>query len=269
MSNQPSSKDVTIGCYVMEGVTYTSHEDGSETSRKATAEEVLLAGALLSTTDELRGCSRELAIERRAAQRAAGEPPAEPVCEWCGGTKDQHDDPSTFRPRASQPPRGDHCEVCDGELPHPDEWSMPSCPDCQEVLGFLGELMADYADREREGKAKLVSSAIKLICRHSRAAQPSPPAREPDGHAYRFRSPDGAGTFLSLHRTGRIEPIETIPYWLDTPPTPGDRPPVAYIVRRLSDRGLLPEVAMPGDLLKIIPGYEWMPVYDRSAPAGE
>lgn len=71
-----TSKDVTIGCYVMEGVTYTSHEDGSETSRKATAEEVLLAGALLSTTDELRGCSRELAIERRAAQRTAGEPRA-------------------------------------------------------------------------------------------------------------------------------------------------------------------------------------------------
>lgn len=62
------------GCYVMEGVTYTSYEDGSETSRKATDEEVLLADALQRVTDELRGCSRELAIERRAAQRAAAEP---------------------------------------------------------------------------------------------------------------------------------------------------------------------------------------------------
>lgn len=61
------------GCYVMDGVMYSSHGDGSETSRKATDEEVLLADALLRASDELRGCSRELAIERRAAQKASGE----------------------------------------------------------------------------------------------------------------------------------------------------------------------------------------------------
>lgn len=36
--------------------------------------------------------------------RLAQPLPAQPLCEWCGGTKDQHDDPSTFRPRAAQPP---------------------------------------------------------------------------------------------------------------------------------------------------------------------
>lgn len=35
---------------------------------------------------------------------ASDEPPAELLCEFCGGTKDQHDDPSTFRPRAAPPP---------------------------------------------------------------------------------------------------------------------------------------------------------------------
>lgn len=50
-TQQPSNER---GCYVMEGVMYTSHPDGSETSRKATAEEVLMADALLRATDEQR-----------------------------------------------------------------------------------------------------------------------------------------------------------------------------------------------------------------------
>lgn len=74
MNEQVPSKEQSIGCYVMEGVTYTSHEDGSETSRKATAEEVLLADALQRVSDELRGCSRELAIERRARSLADRHP---------------------------------------------------------------------------------------------------------------------------------------------------------------------------------------------------
>lgn len=80
-------------------------------------------------------------------------------------------------------PKNDHCEVCEKQLPHPDEWSMPSCPDCQEVLEFLGELQADYADREREGKAELVGSAIKLITR--RASSPPPESHSAD-HLQRY-----------------------------------------------------------------------------------
>lgn len=58
MSEQVPSKE--LGCYVMDGVTYTSHADGSETSRKATDEEVLLADALLRTSDELRVANKRI-----------------------------------------------------------------------------------------------------------------------------------------------------------------------------------------------------------------
>lgn len=83
------------GCYVMDGVTYTSHEDGSETSRKATNEEVLIADALLRATDQLRfqtnetsgACQqyRELLAENTKLKRAAHEPPAvQGPCPNCG-----------------------------------------------------------------------------------------------------------------------------------------------------------------------------------------
>ena len=49
MSEQPSTE---AGCYVMGGVIYTSHPDGSETSRKATPEEVLLSNALQALHDQ-------------------------------------------------------------------------------------------------------------------------------------------------------------------------------------------------------------------------
>lgn len=42
--------------------------------------------------------------------------------------------------------------------------------DEEDVLNFLGELMADYVDREQLGKADLVGDAIKLIT--ARAAEP-------------------------------------------------------------------------------------------------
>lgn len=44
----------------MDGVMYVSHEDGSETSRKATREEALLADALLRTSDELRVANKRI-----------------------------------------------------------------------------------------------------------------------------------------------------------------------------------------------------------------
>lgn len=72
--------------------------------------------------------------------------------------------------RASQPPKADQCEVCTKPLPPVGAWSMPSCPDCQELLAFLGELQADYVDREKISKADLVGRAINLIC--ARASQP-------------------------------------------------------------------------------------------------
>jgi hypothetical protein len=213
----------------MDGVMYTSYADGSETSRKATDEEVLLADALLRTSDELRVANkriesyetlrnpakgrlvhadsahepqpaasnsllarlrlahaehcRQRSLESSLLGEAADEleaQRAEIIALRCL-LADEGYEVGAFtgngKPLFSRPthePRKDHCEVCDKELPHVDEWSMPSCPDCQEVLEFLGELQCDYADREREGKAELVGSAIKLICRHSRAAQPPP-----------------------------------------------------------------------------------------------
>lgn len=63
---------------------------------------------------------------------------------------------------------------------------LKSCPFCgsslaklplayvdkEDVLNFLGELMAYYADREQFGKADLVSDAIKLIVGNVRVNEP-------------------------------------------------------------------------------------------------
>lgn len=69
-NEQAPSKERSIGCYVMEGVTYTSHEDGSETSRKATNEEVVLADALQRVTDELRSALKPTRASRKKLAEA-------------------------------------------------------------------------------------------------------------------------------------------------------------------------------------------------------
>lgn len=72
VNEQVPSKE--LGCYVMDGVMYTSHADGNETSRKATDEELLLADALLRATDELR--------EAEADTRAANVRTDQMTAEW-------------------------------------------------------------------------------------------------------------------------------------------------------------------------------------------
>jgi hypothetical protein len=47
--NSPSNPR---GCYVMEGVIYSSFDNGSETQRNATAEEVIISDTLLRVTEE-------------------------------------------------------------------------------------------------------------------------------------------------------------------------------------------------------------------------
>lgn len=54
-----------VGCYVMDGVTYTKYDDGGETSRKATPEEVMLSHSLVLAV-------AEQAIDK--ASRNAGSP---------------------------------------------------------------------------------------------------------------------------------------------------------------------------------------------------
>lgn len=73
---------------------------------------------------------------------------------------------------AYEPPKADQCEVCKKPLPPIGAWSMPSCPECQELLEGLGEMMADFADREQTIKADWIGRAINLIC--ARALQPPP-----------------------------------------------------------------------------------------------
>lgn len=77
-----------------------------------------------------------------------------------------------FGPVATHEPPADRCEVCTKPLPPVGTWSMPSCPDCQELLECLGQLMGDFADREQTIKAGWIERAINLIC-----ARPAPPPR--------------------------------------------------------------------------------------------
>lgn len=78
-------------------------------------------------------------------------------------------EPSSLR--ESRLPKPDHCEVCSKQLPPASAWSMPSCPDCQELLEGLGQLMGDFADRDQTIKAGWIERAINLICaRPSKAA---------------------------------------------------------------------------------------------------
>lgn len=78
-----------------------------------------------------------------------------------------------YLPGSSQPPPADRCDVCTKPLPPIGAWSMPSCPDCQDLLEGLGQLMGDFADREQTIKAGWLERAINLIC--ARPAQPPVP----------------------------------------------------------------------------------------------
>lgn len=69
-----------------------------------------------------------------------------------------------FEPYSGQETRAEHCEVCAKSLPPASVWSMPSCPDCQELLEGLGQLMGDFADRDQTIKAGWIERAINLIC---------------------------------------------------------------------------------------------------------
>jgi hypothetical protein len=73
-------------------------------------------------------------------------------------------------PGPSQPPLDGQCDICVKPLPPVAEWSMPSCPDCQQVLESLGEIMADFIDRDQTSKAEMICSAVNLIC--SRPVRP-------------------------------------------------------------------------------------------------
>lgn len=85
--------------------------------------------------------------------------------------------------RHTQPPKSDQCDVCTKPLPPVGAWSMPSCPECQELLEGLGELMADLAEREQTIKADWIGRAINLIC-----ARPSQPPRARDADLYEWVS---------------------------------------------------------------------------------
>ncbi len=77
---------------------------------------------------------------------------------------------ASWSARATLEPRADLCEAYAKPLPPVGAWSMPSCPDCQELLEGLGQLMGDFADREQTIKADWIGRAINLIC--ARASQP-------------------------------------------------------------------------------------------------
>jgi hypothetical protein len=103
------------------------------------------------------------------ALQELGELPPECECP-APGTSNSSWSPFCRVHASSHEPKSDQCEVCRKPLPPVGAWSMPSCPDCQEVLGFLGELQADFAERDRTQKAEMVGNAIRLIC--SRTAPP-------------------------------------------------------------------------------------------------
>lgn len=79
--------------------------------------------------------------------------------------------------RTAHEPKSDQCEVCSKPLPPVGSWSMPSCPDCQDLLEGLGQLMGDFADREQTIKAGWIERAINLIC--ARPSQPPAPEWQP------------------------------------------------------------------------------------------
>lgn len=107
--------------------------------------------------------------------------------------------------RAENEPKSDQCEVCRKLLPAVGAWSMPSCPDCQELLEGLGQLMGDFADREQTIKADWIGRAIDLIC-----ARPSqPPAPDDARDAARWRALVGCARVRVLGSAGLSKPSPT------------------------------------------------------------
>jgi len=86
--------------------------------------------------------------------------------------------------------------------------------DTQDVLNFLGELMADYVDREQNGKADLVGDTIKLLVERSSHEPPAPASEGSTFTSYSmkvsepltftFRAIEAPQPFLTLHNDGRI-----------------------------------------------------------------
>jgi hypothetical protein len=78
---------------------------------------------------------------------------------------------------------------------------------------------ADHATGE-----SMDTLALKRLAEAVRAAQP-PAARDPDGFAYRFPAIGYPGeTFISFEMLGRRDALETIPYWLGSPPASAPPP---------------------------------------------
>lgn len=105
--------------------------------------------------------------------------------------------------RAENEPRKDHCEVCANPLPPVSAWSMPSCPDCQDLLEGLGQLMADFVDREQTIKADWIGRAINLLC--ARASQPP-------GELPAFKVGDRVIPTIAPHAKGdiRVRDVQTV-----------------------------------------------------------
>jgi hypothetical protein len=103
--------------------------------------------------------------------------------------------------RASMPtpePKSDYCELCTKPLPPVGAWSMPTCPDCQDTLEFLGRLQAGYVEMDQTHKADAIGNAITLMCRRTA----SPPVPEYTLIGVKHRSDDGRTEYI----------------WWDTPP---------------------------------------------------
>lgn len=140
----------------MNDVTRTSKELVDRLRNVASLDHAASPELTRKAADEIERLQALLQLETAALEQACAAPVDAPL--------------TVEQARASNEPRADGCEVCAKPLPPVGAWSMPSCPDCQEVLGFLGELQADFAERDRTQKAEMVGNAIRLIC--SRTAPP-------------------------------------------------------------------------------------------------
>jgi hypothetical protein len=74
---------------------------------------------------------------------------------------------------------------------------------------------------EQEVRAELRGDESRIDLPPS-STQPPPVARSPDGHAYRYESKIHPGETYIDFSVRNDSVIESIPYWLGTPPTPPD-----------------------------------------------
>jgi hypothetical protein len=103
----------------------------------------------------------------------------------------------------------------------------PVIPDT--AARYVRERAAKAVDDANE-RAKVIALRIRHVVNKLPSTAHEPPAaREPDGYAYRYQSTwNPKATFISFEERNQSA-IESIPYWLGTPPTsappPGREPP--------------------------------------------